>query len=61
MADVEWFYVDSNGEQAGPVSIAELKVAWSKKALTDASLVWKRQPPRLAGGRRNAGPQTTTA
>ena len=38
--DVEWFYVDSSGSQAGPVSIAELKQAWVSKQLTDASLVW---------------------
>ena len=38
--DVEWFYVDANGQQAGPVSIADLKGVWSRKELTDASLVW---------------------
>ena len=40
MSDVEWFYVDGSGAQTGPVSISDMKSAWSSGGLTDASLVW---------------------
>jgi len=40
MSDVEWFYVDSTGAQAGPVSFTQLKQAWQSQSINDSSLVW---------------------
>lgn len=40
MADIEWFYVDTGGNQNGPVGMNELKSAWSAARLNESCLVW---------------------
>lgn len=36
----QWYYTDSNGQQAGPVSLAELRTLIAQSAVTDSSMAW---------------------
>lgn len=49
-----WYYV-VNGEQAGPVSFAELKAAAAAGRLTPAALVWEEGTPDWVAARTVAG------
>ncbi len=36
----QWYYTDSNGQQAGPVNLAQLRALIQQSAVTDQSMVW---------------------
>ena len=36
----QWYYTDSNGQQAGPVSLNELKTLIAQSAVSTSSMVW---------------------
>ncbi len=38
--DVDWYYIDTNDAQIGPVKKHDVKVAWDGNAITGATIAW---------------------